>query len=76
MSYPEYVKNWHQCYLCGCTFPDRELKKLQLVDEVLKLTHDVHACTDAARCAAFKQYRKEELARQAGLDPIRERKRR
>lgn len=62
-----YCRNWHQCHRCGCTYPDHQLRKLQLVDDVLKVTSDVHQCTDAARCERFGKERRAILAREAGL---------
>lgn len=69
MTYPQYATDWHQCTRCGCTFPDRELKKLQLVDDVLQLSSDVYVCLSAERCARYEGYRKEQLARDVGLSP-------
>ena len=76
-SYPQYSKDWHQCRECGCTRPDRELRRLALRDDVLKLDEEVHRCTDQVLCARLKVDVELERKRQAGLSPavpIRDRK--
>lgn len=75
---PLYANDWHQCHRCSCTFPDATLRKLQLVDDVLKLTSDVYQCVDEPRCAIFKQHRADALAREnnLGLTPVAVRRRR
>jgi hypothetical protein len=66
---PQYANDWHQCHVCGCTFPDRELRKLELLDEVLKLKNEVHQCLDPKRCELWAGYRRAELDRDKGLSP-------
>lgn len=67
MNYPEYVNDWHQCALCGCTRPDRGLTAGVSKDVVLNITSTVYACTDKELCARLKLERAEHLAR--GLSP-------
>jgi hypothetical protein len=66
---PQYAKDWHQCRTCGCTFPDRELRQLEVLDDVLKLKGEAYECLDPKRCELWASYRKAELQRDSGLSP-------
>lgn len=66
---PLYAKDWHQCIECLCVRPDKELRKLRVLDDVLKLEHEVHRCLDTELCGRLKKGRQEQLDRDRGLSP-------